>query len=160
MSSEQPNPQAVTLEVDISSSTDQQRRQPQAEPQVDSTFLKSLTRVRDSMLDRPIQYDILSIIFSILILLGGLIGYFTKGSVPSLISGIVFFVLLAIGTYLEGARKFAYPLIVTLIALGAMMLWRYTQTYNFLPAGLFALLTFIMLLRHCYIVYLRRQNSP
>lgn len=54
---------------------------------------------------RHMRYDPISIVFSVLILIGGLIGYFTKGSLPSLIAGIIFFILLAIATYIEGALK-------------------------------------------------------
>lgn len=129
------------------------------EPRVGSRFVAAVNRYKDNLRDRPIRYDILSIIFTILIFIGGLVGYINKGSVPSLVSGTIFTILLAFSTYLEGARKNPYPLLITLIALSAIMLWRYIESMNFQPAGLIGLLTVIMLARHCYLLYTRKRSA-
>lgn len=47
-----------------------------------------------------LPFDIYSATFAFLVLVGGLIGYY-KGSLPSLIAGVSFAVLLGIGTYLS-----------------------------------------------------------
>lgn len=146
------------VEINIASS-DQPHQQQANEPQVDSRIFSTLTKFKNDLLDRPIQYDIISILFTLSVLIGGLIGYFSKESLPSLISGIIFFVLLAAGTYLEGSKKNAYPLIFIILVFGILMVWRYSKSQSFLPAGLFAVLSLIMLLRHSYLIYLRRQQS-
>lgn len=112
-----------------------------------------------TFLRRHMQFDPLMIVFTILILVGGLIGYFTKGSTASLTAGIIFFILLAVSTYIEGTRKIPWPLILTLLALGIMMFYRYTVSGNFMPSGLVALFTLLMLVRHGYLIYLRRQSE-
>lgn len=50
------------------------------------------------------RFDPLAIVFIILLLIGGLIGYLSKGSLASIISAAIFAVLLAIATYMEGAK--------------------------------------------------------
>lgn len=57
------------------------------------------------LLRRHMLYDPLSILFAVLVFIGGLIGYFVAGSKPSLIAGTIFFLLLAASTYVEGAMK-------------------------------------------------------
>lgn len=51
------------------------------------------------------KFDPFSIGFALLVLAGGIIGYAKKGSEISLISGIIFFILLLGSTYLEGTRR-------------------------------------------------------
>lgn len=154
---QQPQSQAVPdsiqgESVTITTSQDEPQQQQRRAPPL-------LSKVNRSLLERHIQYDPLSIIFTILVFAGGVAGYVTKESVVSLVSGTIFALLLAVGTYFEGARKNPYPLLVTLFALGAAMLYRYVQSYNFWPAGLIGLLTLIMFARHCYLIYLKRQSS-
>lgn len=52
----------------------------------------------------PLPFDIYSAIFALLVFIGGLIGYLKAGSTPSLIAGISFAMLLAIGTYLSSVN--------------------------------------------------------
>ena len=111
------------------------------------------------VLQRPIQYDIVSILFTLLVFAGGIYGYLSKGSSASLISGTLFAILLAFGTYFEGSRKNAYPLIVVLLILTATMAYRFSLTSKFMPAGLMAALSFIMLSRHCFLLYLRKRQQ-
>jgi len=155
--SSQTNAQTNDVEANVTSSSDP--ASPAQEPQMDSRIFTTLTRVKDNLLDRPIKYDIISIVFSLLVLAGGIYGYIEHKSLPSLISGIVFFLLLALAIYIEGVRKNSYPLVVVVLFFGIMMVWRYTKNYNFWPAGLFLLLAFIMLFRHACLIYFRRQQS-
>lgn len=129
------------------------------EPKVTSRLLTRVNQYKESLLERPIRYDIISIIFTILILAGGIVGYVTAESTASLVSGVIFAILLAMGTYLEGARRNPYPLLVTLVSLLGLMIWRYTKQYVFMPAGLISLLTIIMIIRHCYLIYLRNRSQ-
>lgn len=107
---------------------------------------------------RHMRYDPLSILFAVLVFVGGLVGYLTKQSAPSLIAGSIFAALLAAATFYEGARKNPYPLLVILFALGAMMGYRAISANKFMPSGLVALFAFIMFARHVYLVYLRFQD--
>lgn len=52
-----------------------------------------------------IRYDPISIVFAILIFIGGLIGYLTKQSTPSLVAGTIFALLIGIFTYVDGVRR-------------------------------------------------------
>lgn len=54
---------------------------------------------------RQIRYDPLSAVFAVLVFIGGLVGYFTKQSIASLIAGTIFALLIGICTYIDGARK-------------------------------------------------------
>lgn len=148
--------EGTTGQTDVERSTGQQQ---QAETRIDARIFNVLTRVKDDLRDRPIRYDIISIIFTLIVLAGGVYGYFSKGSLPSLISGVVFFLLLAGATYFEGANKNPYPLVIVIFIFGALMVWRYLQTYGFIPAGLFASLSLFMLLRHGYLIYSKKASD-
>ena len=76
----------------------------------------------------------------------------------SLIFGVVFAFFIAVGTFFEGARRNPYPLLAALLGLAGVMIYRYTQNYVFMPAGLIAVLTIIMFVRHCYLLYLKKSQ--
>lgn len=103
------------------------------------------------------RFDPISIAFALLVFIGGIIGYVSKQSSVSLIAGTIFFILLAAATFVEGSRKNPYPLLLTLAVLGGMMAYRYGQSGTFMPSGLVAALAIIMIARHSYLIYLRRQ---
>lgn len=107
---------------------------------------------------RHMRYDPLMIAFTVAVLLGGIAGYVMKGSVPSLVSGISFGLLLGAFTYLEGAFKNPYPLIATLCVLGGVMFHRYIDGFKFIPAGLISLLAFILVARHLYLLKLKHDQ--
>lgn len=54
---------------------------------------------------RQIKYDPLSIVFAILVFIGGLIGFIAKQSTPSLVAGTIFALLIGIFTFVDGARR-------------------------------------------------------
>ena len=151
----QPNQERESVTIDVTQSNRDQ--EPPAAPPT-SGAVSSFGRLKAGLLKRPIQYDIVSIVFSLLILGGGLFAYITKDSTPSLVAGVVCFILLAFGTYFEGSRKNPYPLLVVLVFLGVMFAYRYSVAWKFMPSGLFALLTAIMVARNCYLIYLKRQQ--
>jgi len=134
-----------------------QAEQTQSEQQAPGQDGPSQPSYHYGILKRHMRFDPLSVVFALLIFAGGIIGYVTKQSTASLVSGTIFALLLAIATYVEGARKNPYPLLLTLVALAAMMIYRFSQSGSFMPSGFVALLTLIMLARHSYLFYLRRQ---
>ncbi len=81
---------------------------------------------------------IIALIYGILAMAGGIIGYLTARSKPSLISGIISGLLLIIGV-LRAAQEIASGLwvvkIVTLL-LVVVFIIRLVKTKKFMPAGL------------------------
>lgn len=88
---------------------EQQQQLPDAENRPQQGYGSMLTRQQSNLsctlLRRHMRFDPLSILFAILVLAGGLYAYFARDSIPSLIYGTIFAVLLGISTYIEGVRK-------------------------------------------------------
>jgi uncharacterized membrane protein (UPF0136 family) len=77
-------------------------------------------------------------IFAVLTVVGGIIGYLTKGSQASLISGTVTGLLLAYNSYaLMQQKAYGYYglLALSVVVLG-LFIMRYFKTHQFMPAGL------------------------
>lgn len=106
---------------------------------------------------RPLQYDPIMIVFTLILFAGGLVAYMTKQSAASLVASTVFAIFLSFSIYLEGSRKNSYPLLVSLVIVTATFVYRFSLSSHFIPSGLFALLSILMLARHCYLLYLRRR---
>lgn len=51
------------------------------------------------------RFDPLSVGFAVLVLVGGIIGYITKGSLASVVSSVVFALLIGGSVYIEGVRR-------------------------------------------------------
>lgn len=97
-------------------------------------------------LEMPV--DVLSIIYSGTVALGGAIGYFTKGSVPSLVAGLTFGTILGIGAWLTSVNPRNYGLItVTSGVLAGLMGYRFYNSGKFMPAGLVFTLSLLMVIR-------------
>lgn len=111
------------------------------------------------ILKRPIRYDPITIIFTVLVFIGGIIGYVKAGSTPSLVWSTVFAIALALSTYLEGARKQPYPVMGVLLALTFLMGYRWIKNGVFLPGGAIATLSLLLFARHAYLLYLRRKAA-
>lgn len=144
-----------TVTIDVATNDDPQ----QVGERTASVFNDKMSKYSRGLLERHIRYDPLLIIFAISLLVAGIIAYTTKNSVMSLVFSTIFAILIAVGTYFEGARRNPYPVIVVLFVLGTYMFYRYFKSLNFMPSGLIALLTTIMFARHCYLIYLRRQQE-
>lgn len=108
---------------------------------------------------RHMRFDPVTIVFAILVFAGGIYGYLSKNSAASLISATIFAALLAATTFLEGARKNPYPLLVVLFSLGSMMGYMAISKEKFMPSGLVATFAFVLFARHVYLVYLRRREA-
>lgn len=91
------------------------------------------------------------LIYGILVLLGGGLGYAKAKSLPSLLSGSVFGVLLIICSILMFQAKSVgtYTALLLSFFLGIFFAFRYKGSRKFMPAGLMivlSLVTFIVLL--------------
>jgi uncharacterized membrane protein (UPF0136 family) len=88
------------------------------------------------------------IIFGALTILGGVIGYVSKGSVPSIIAGSVAGVFLLIGAFLlpnHIVAGLAIELFVSLLLAGQFVP-KFIQTGKAMPAGMMSILSVIGLL--------------
>jgi uncharacterized membrane protein (UPF0136 family) len=88
------------------------------------------------------------IIFGALTILGGIIGYVSKGSVPSIIAGSVAGVFLLIGAFLlpnHIVAGLAIELLVSLLLAGQFVP-KFIQTGKAMPAGMMSILSVIGLL--------------
>lgn len=101
---------------------------------------------------RPTGWIILA--YALLVFLGGIFGYVKAGSTASLIMGVAFAVALSSSAFAmlnEKSIGFIIALISTAL-LAAFFLYRFAISYNFMPAGLMALLSLAVLA----VLYTRR----
>lgn len=109
------------------------------------------------------EIDYVSFVFAALVAVGGIFGYIKAQSTPSLIAGLVFGVILAVGAYINSAKLFANPnsylLLVACIVLGAVMGYRFYKTQKFMPAALIALLSTMMVIRFIVELILAAVNK-
>lgn len=74
-------------------------------PQVETQAEAGSSGYKYGIFKRQIKYDPLSIVFAILVFIGGLIGFITKQSTPSLVAGTIFAILIGLFTFIDGARR-------------------------------------------------------
>ncbi|MDJ0731605.1 MAG: TMEM14 family protein [Crocosphaera sp.] len=79
-----------------------------------------------------------TLIYAILLLLGGIMGYITARSKPSLISGVVSGLLLLIAAFLQWQQISAGLVLaqITTLVLAIVFAIRLWKTRKFIPAGL------------------------
>ena len=85
------------------------------------------------------------IVFGVLTIVGGIIGYASKGSVPSIIAGSIAGVLLLVGAFVlpnHLVAGLAIGLIVSLLLAGRF-LPKFIKTGNAMPAGMMSILSVI-----------------
>ncbi|PYL07534.1 MAG: hypothetical protein DME33_10280 [Verrucomicrobia bacterium] len=85
------------------------------------------------------------IVFGVLTIVGGIIGYVKAGSVASIIAGAVTGVLLLVGAFLlpeHRAAGLAIALIISLL-LAAQFIPKFLRTSRFMPAGIMSVLSVI-----------------
>jgi uncharacterized membrane protein (UPF0136 family) len=88
------------------------------------------------------------IIFGVLTIVGGIIGYVSKGSVPSIVAGSIAGVLLLVGAFLLPKHLIAglaIDLIVSLLLAG-QFIPKFIQTGKAMPAGMMSILSVIGIL--------------
>ncbi|XP_041359710.1 transmembrane protein 14C-like [Gigantopelta aegis] len=95
--------------------------------------------------------DIISFAYAATIAVGGIIGYVKAGSVPSLAMGLASGVLMGFGAYQTSNDP--KNVVVSLAVTGVLTVVMGARFYNsgkFMPAGLVATLSLLMLLRCGY----------
>lgn len=88
------------------------------------------------------------IIFGVLTIVGGIIGYVSKGSVPSIIAGSISGLLLLTGALLlpkHAVAGLAIDLVVSLLLAGQFVP-KFIQTGKAMPAGMMSILSVIGIL--------------
>jgi uncharacterized membrane protein (UPF0136 family) len=85
------------------------------------------------------------IVFGLLTIVGGVMGYATKGSVPSLVAGSVCGILLLLAAYLLPGNLVVGLALAALvsIALAGKFLPTFIKTHQVMPAGLMSVLSVI-----------------
>ena len=86
--------------------------------------------------------------YSLLILLGGVIGYLKAGSSASLIAVVTFAVLLSLCSYAIAKGKIAaqYFALGLTFFLDGFFTFRFAKTLHFIPAGMMSLLSLVVLI--------------
>lgn len=105
---------------------------------------------------RPIGWLVL--IYGLIVFLGGIFGYVKAESVPSLVAGVVFAVALSTAAFaLLNEKWIGMTLALASTALlSAFFLYRFVHTHKFMPAGLMALLSLLVL---AFLIYKRTRIS-
>lgn len=91
---------------------------------------------------------IIVLLYALLILVGGIFGHQEKGSIASLVSGLVFGILL-LGTALATFKKKIwgeFSALILIFILDGFFTYRFIKTQSFLPAGLLSLISLGVLL--------------
>jgi uncharacterized membrane protein (UPF0136 family) len=85
------------------------------------------------------------IIFGILTIIGGIIGYVKAGSTPSIIAGSITGVLLLVSAFLLPERAVPGLLIglITSLVLAGRFIPKFIQTHKAMPAGMMSILSAI-----------------
>jgi uncharacterized membrane protein (UPF0136 family) len=105
---------------------------------------------------------ILYIVYALLLTIGGMTGYLIKGSLPSLIAAItcgpllLFIGLRTLGSHLKTETA---GLLVVLL-LDVFFTYRLIKTASFMPAGLFVILSTLLILTVCYNIKKRISKMP
>ncbi|XP_041847577.1 transmembrane protein 14C-like [Melanotaenia boesemani] len=86
--------------------------------------------------------------YAALVSAGGVIGYLKAGSVTSLVAGLLFGLLAAVGAYLASHNpKNAWISLGTAGTLAVVMGLRFLSSWKFMPAGLMTLASSLMLVK-------------
>ncbi|MFQ5865498.1 MAG: TMEM14 family protein [bacterium] len=83
--------------------------------------------------------------YGILVLVGGILGYVKSQSLPSIISGGIFGLLIIASAILmlKGMAVGTYSALVISVFLAAFFLYRFIGSHKFMPAGLMIILSLI-----------------
>lgn len=103
------------------------------------------------------QTIIAAYIYAAVVALGGIIGFAAAGSVPSLIAGLIFAILLAISAYSMQKEQPIGTIGTWLLTLflGCFFLYRFSLSYKFMPAGLMVLVSILFLV----LLFIDRQRQ-
>ncbi len=86
-----------------------------------------------------------SLVYGVLVLLGGIMGYVQARSLPSLVSGVVFGVILLVCGWLAwtGSMPAVYVSAVAALLLALFFGYRLTATGKMMPSGMMLILSFL-----------------
>ncbi len=104
--------------------------------------------------------SIVLLIYALIVLMGGLMGYLKGGSIVSLMAGGGSGVLLLLLTYFSFrgslfARKAAF---VVIFLLDALFTYRFALTHHFFPSGLLSLISFLTLIILAFTIKTKSRN--
>lgn len=92
--------------------------------------------------------DIISTCYALSVTAGGIVGYVKAGSATSLLAGLAFGSLLGYGAYQTSLDERNYYLSFAVsTALGMLMGYRFYNSGKFMPAGLIASMSALMMVR-------------
>lgn len=82
-------------------------------------------------------------LFALMVLAGGIVGFIKAQSLPSLIMGLAFGVLLMVASYFVHKEKLSalYTATFSTIVLHLFFLYRFFKTFKLMPAGMMVLLS-------------------
>jgi uncharacterized membrane protein (UPF0136 family) len=105
-------------------------------------------------------YSIVLLIYALIVLMGGLMGYLKGGSIVSLVAGGgsgALLLLLACFSFRESlfARRAAF---VVIFLLDALFTYRFALTHHFFPSGLFSLMSFVTLIILAFAIKAKNRN--
>lgn len=91
---------------------------------------------------------IIMCVYGLILLIGGWMGHATSGSMPSLISGVIFGVLILLCAWgIAAGKKIAqYAALILTFILDGFFTFRFAKTLKFFPAGFMSLLSLAMLI--------------
>ncbi|XP_063054577.1 transmembrane protein 14C-like [Engraulis encrasicolus] len=105
------------------------------------------------------ESDLVGYAYAVLVASGGVIGFVRAGSVASLFAGLLFGAAAWMGAYRRSQNSQNYRLSLgTSAVLAAVMGFRFLNSGKFMPAGLVAAASVLMLVRLC--VSLLRKRHP
>ncbi|XP_015811693.1 transmembrane protein 14Cb [Nothobranchius furzeri] len=94
------------------------------------------------------EIDWIGFSYALLVSTGGVVGYVKAGSVTSLVAGLLFGLLAAVGAYLTSRNpKNVWLSLGTAGSLAVMMGQRFLSSWKFMPAGLVTLASGLMLVK-------------
>ncbi|KAG0742261.1 hypothetical protein G6F57_002698 [Rhizopus arrhizus] len=93
--------------------------------------------------------DIVGYVYGATVFTGGLVGYLKAGSTSSLLAGLIFGALAALGAYQvsQDSKNVTLALVVSLLLL-VVMGTRFYKGRKWMPAGLVSLLSLLMVIRY------------
>lgn len=102
------------------------------------------------------------LLYGLIILVGGFFGHYKSGSNASLISGLVFGILLLGSAYATFKKKplGEYAALVLTFILDGFFTYRYITGRQFLPAGLLCLISLFVLFILAMILKRRLDKAP
>ncbi|MEI8365634.1 MAG: TMEM14 family protein [Parachlamydiaceae bacterium] len=89
----------------------------------------------------------LTLVYALIVFLGGIFGYVKAESVPSLVMGVIFAAVLGISAFMIFNKKALgfYTGVGSSLFLFLFFLWRFAMTFKVMPAGIMCILSLAIL---------------